>query len=322
MTDLEKSIIKTLAFFDVFNYPLTSNEIWKWIYKPLKKPSLLEIRQALINSEVLKNEVSLQEGFYSLKGREHIYLLRKQNNNLAERKFSKVIKLAKVYRFIPFIKLIAVCNSLAYSNAKETSDIDLFIIAQKNKIWLARFFAILIVKLLGSRPEEGNDQDAFCLTFFIDEESLNIHNVMLNNNDIYYPYWLKQLIPIYDPYHLHVKFLEANKWYLDYLPNGYPNQFAKEIKLRSYIKVLSQLIGWLISPPWLNRWTDDFYRYFQIKIIDRNLQSLINIDTRVIVNEQMLKFHKNDRRELFQKQWKDLVYNLLHKYEVKNKQII
>lgn len=318
MTDLEKSILKTLAFFDVFSYPLTAEEIFKWLYKPNEKYSLLDVKQALKESKLLYNKLSLVEAFYSLKGREHIAYLRKKNNNIAERKFYKAIRLIKMYRLVPFVRMVAICNTLAYSNAREDSDIDLFIIAKKGKIWLARFFTILLVKLLGKRPEYENNRDTFCLSFFIDEEHLNIENININSKDIYTPYWVAQLMPVYDPDGLYAKFIEENKWYLKHLPNAYPNQFSKAVKETKLCKFWEKIIGNIFSPPWINYWLDPLYRRFQYTIIDHNMKSLVNVDTRVIVNERMLKFHSNDRREIFYRAWQNRVHKILDKYEKKS----
>jgi hypothetical protein len=315
MTDLEKAIIKTISFFDIFSYPLTASEIWKWLYKPQQKYKLSDIREALKTSAVLKKELSIKEGFYHLKGRDFIYLRRKQNNNLAERKFRRVVYLAKVYRFIPFVRMVAVCNSLGYSNANEKSDIDLFIIARHGTIWLARFFSILIVKFLGMRPKEDEKKDTFCLSFFIDEASLNIEKSMMNSNDIYYPYWLSNLIPVYDPDKLYEKFLESNDWHKNYLPNIYPNQFSKEVRAIGVSKFFNLISSFIFNPPILKRWVYNFYRMMQIRIIDKNLKALINIDTRVIVNERMLKFYSNDNRELFARKWKERTRRIFAKYK-------
>ncbi|MDQ5938707.1 MAG: hypothetical protein QG642_397, partial [Patescibacteria group bacterium] len=67
----------------------------------------------------------------------------------------------------------------------------------------------------------------------------------------------------------------------------------------------------LVQPPVIANWLYNQSRLFQIKIIDRNMQAMVNIDTRVIINEQMLKFHSNDRRDQYFHEWKDLVKKLL-----------
>ena len=316
MNDLEKSILKTIAFFDIFSYPLTASEIFKWLYKAQQKYLLSDVREILKTSQILKKELATKEGFYYIKGRDHIYLRRKQNNNLAERKFRKVVYLAKVYRFVPFVRMVAICNSLAYSNASEKSDIDLFIISRRNTIWLARFFTIFIVKLLGRRPKEGNKRDTFCLSFFVDEDHLNIEHSRMGSDDIYYPYWVSTLMPVYNPDALYEKFLEANSWCKNYLPNTYPNQFSQEVRATKASKFVSLIIAFIFNPPIIRRWSYNFYRGLQIKIIDKNLKALINIDTRVIVTERMLKFYSNDNRELFTKKWKEQVYKLTKKLEI------
>jgi len=315
MNDLDKSILKTLAFFDVFSYPLTAEEIFKWLYKPNNKYSLLNVKDTLKNSKDLKEKISLTEAFYSLKASEHTAYIRKKNNNIAERKFYKAIRLIKIYRLVPFVRMVAVCNTLAYSNAREGSDIDLFIITRRGKIWLARFFTILLVKFLGKRPNEEDHTDAFCLSFFIDEDHLNIEKINIHGKDIYTPYWVAQLMPIYDPDGLYGKFIKENKWYRKYLPNAYANQFSKQVVETKVCRVLEKVFTFVFSPPGLSHWFDPLYRRFQYAIIDHNLKSLVNVDTRVIVNERMLKFHDNDRREIFYKKWRERIYKILDKYE-------
>ena len=57
-TDLEKSIIKTIAYFDVFNFPLTTSEVWKWLYRPREKYTLQQVRDALASSDWLAERLS------------------------------------------------------------------------------------------------------------------------------------------------------------------------------------------------------------------------------------------------------------------------
>ena len=149
------------------------------------------------------------------------------------------------------------------------------------------------------------------MSFFIDEGQLNIESSRMGDHDIYYPYWIANLIPVYNPDGLYENFLEANDWHKKYLPNSYPNKFSKEVKENKISKIFNKISLFVFNPPFFRRWTYNFYRSLQIRIIDKNLKSLINIDTRVIVNERMLKFYSNDNRELFAKQWKDRTRELI-----------
>lgn len=310
-SDLEKSIIKTIAYFDVFNFPLTTLEIWKWLYRPHEKYTLQQVREALASSDWLLSRLSLQEGFFSLKNRDNIYLLRKQNNNWAERKFRKTVSMVKIFRYLPFVRMVAVCNNLSYSNSRESSDIDLFVISRKNQIWLARFFCLLILKIFHLRPHAEDRRDKFCLSFFIDESYLNMQTVMLGQHDVHFVYWFAQFLPVYDPDKLYDKLLAANHWYVEYLPNIYANKFVNKVEQTFLSKRVGQIINFLVQPPVIANWLYNQSRLFQIKIIDRNMQAMVNIDTRVIINEQMLKFHSNDRRDQYFHEWKDLVKKLL-----------
>lgn len=317
-TDLEQSIIKTLAFFDIFDYPLTLTEVWKWLYKPGKinnqNPKLSDVKEVLETSRFLQSKISQVEGFYALSGREASYLIRKQCNNLAEYKFNRAVRLIKFYKYLPFIKMIAICNSLAYSNSREEGDIDFFIITSKDKMWLARFLVICFVKLLHKRPTCDKKRNTFDFSFFIDERFLNIKDVMFSQQgDIYYPYWLEQLMPIYNPQNFYQKFLTANQWYKDYLPNGLSNQFTLEVKDHFLSRLIKGIWGFILQPPFLGSLIKNLIRKFQTRIIDQNLRELVNIDTRVVINDKMLKFHSNDRREVFYKKWKEASRQLLEK---------
>ncbi|MCB9803179.1 hypothetical protein H6761_04205 [Candidatus Nomurabacteria bacterium] len=310
---IEQSILKTIAFFDVFNYPLTAEEIWKWLYRPGREVSLSEIKDILEESPVLQEKLVRTEAFWSLKGREYTHIIRKHHNNLAERKFNRAIRLVKFYKFLPFIKMIAICNTLAYSNTNEESDIDFFVVAQKGKIWLVRLLSILVIHILGLRPTKKSSRDAFCFSFFITDDFLDIQNTMMQRDDIYLPYWIMQMLPVYNRQNTYQKFIDSNSWAKKHLPNAYPNQFAKEVKASWFSKLVSQILALLFSPPFFGRAFELVYRRIQARIIGENLKEMINVDTRVIVNEHMLKFHSNDRRELYYKKWRDRMSDLIEK---------
>ena len=84
MNQLENSILKTLAFFDIFGFPLTEMEIYKWLNtdgtlmtrgwhtddpRMAHGCSLNNIRETLGQ---MSDKIQTKNGFYFLSGRESI----------------------------------------------------------------------------------------------------------------------------------------------------------------------------------------------------------------------------------------------------------
>ncbi len=297
---LEKSILATIAYFDVFDYPMTVAEIWKWLYKEETPGDLLtlgEIWKTLDNNQLIKSLVGTKRGFYFLKNREELVETRQARYVLAEKKMKRAKRVAGFLKFIPGIKMIAVCNSLAWTNAREKSDIDFFIVTSRSKIWTARFWAAGFSQLLGLRPSKNNTRDKICLSFFVDEEALNLETLALGRPDIYLIYWIAQLWPLYDRGGVYQKFWQANIWIKNFLPNV----FSRKAEIRAEEIQSSGKTGF----------GERFFRWLQMKLLPKDLKEAANRDSRVVVTDRILKFHANDRREEYKRMWEEKIGALL-----------
>ncbi len=307
MNELEKAIIKTLAYFDVFDYPLTEFEIWKWLYcdqAPTDKITYLEIRRNLLGNENLKEKLEFKHGYYFIKGREEIIQSRRRRYGYAEKKYMKALRVIKVLRFFPFIKMIAVCNTLAFNNSRREADIDLFIVTKRQRVWQSRFWVTGVLKIFKMRPSQTKSQDTICSTFFVDEDNLDLHKLSINNNDIYLKYWVRQLVPIYDE-GVSGLFASSNEWIDRNLPNTInidtpPRRQVKKLKV---CKIIINFFASLMP--------ESVFKNYQLKIMPKGLKELANLDTRVVVNDHMLKFHDNDRRQAFLDRWLNRIEQLV-----------
>ncbi len=285
---IKSSAYKNLVFHDIFSYPLTERELKKFAWYDEFKD----------NKDVTNYEN--QAGFYFLPNKADNIKIRNNNFVISISKLRKAKRLVGWLRLLPSVKMIAICNSLGYLNASQTSDIDLFIITDKNKIWLTRFWLQSFLKFLRLRPfDRGHKQDSFCLTFFLSQENLDISNLQINKPDIYLIYWLTKLLPIYDPDNIYYNFFTVNGWFKKYLPHAEPIQLDSNWMVKKTF--LSNLFFLLTLPIW-----EKLFKKIQWKLLPKDLKKIANHDTRVIVNDLVLKFHgQDDKREYYQKLWQE-----------------
>ncbi|MFZ6036476.1 MAG: hypothetical protein ACOYUK_05045 [Patescibacteria group bacterium] len=309
MNSLEQAILITLAYFDVFDYPLTPMEVWRWLYVSqqqtddrLRKAGLAEVVQQL---EVLKTNGRLSEqwGFYALPGRAELAVTRLDRYRLAERKYHRAIQFIRVLRFAPFVRMIAVCNTLAYSNSRRTADIDLFIVTSPGRIWQARFWVAGFLKFFKLRPTPGHTEDALCASFFTDTNHLNLEPLALPQ-DIYLQYWVSQVVPVFDR-GVYQDFLEANRWIRQRLPQVRPMSLPSRRRVVSvpWLHRLIEFVGGLIP--------ESVFRRYQLRIMPPRLRSMANQDSRVVVQDSMLKFHDTDRRQQYLSEWRNRVAHIV-----------
>lgn len=291
MSPLEAAILRTVAYFDLFAYPLTAWEVWKWGWGEAKEPySYRAVEQALDSSDVLQEKIACQSGFVFLKGRGELVATRQERYRLALRKFKKAKSFTRVLAQLPFVRAVAVCNSLGTANARAESDIDLFIITKPGHVWTTRLLAAGYAQLRKLRPQVGDRADKVCLSFFLTVDALNLADIR-KTDDPYLTMWLATLAPLYDPHGLLPSLWSANPWLANALPNAVWRTPAeqREVKASAAQSLLETLFGGASFEHWAER--------FQQRRLPPNLRALANRDTRVILNNQMLKFHDNDRRD-------------------------
>jgi len=287
--------IATIAYFDQFDFPLTKNELIKWRFS----------EQVLFNLKINPDlDIDFQQGFYFLKNREVLVRIRQKRYVIADKKFQRALKFARLFRLLPSVRLVAICNTLAFSNARETSDIDFFIVTRPGTIWLTRFWLQTFLRFLRLRPHDHgiSIQDALCLSFFTTSDNLNFINLQIQQPDIYLALWLSQLITVYDPDNIYKQIWEQNRWIKDILPQAEPYQVTMQRRL------LPSKYSWIFNCITRN-FLEKYLKNIQYKLFPQTLNNLANMDTRVILNDSMLKFHSNDRRLDMYNKWREKISN-------------
>ncbi|MFH1308421.1 MAG: hypothetical protein ABIH51_00215 [Patescibacteria group bacterium] len=301
MNQLEKSVLATIKYYDIFDYPLTGFEVFKYLINPvhlISKDSLEPIKKIkyLDILEILNKLKSVKEynGFYFLKNR-NIVDKRIKRQKISIKRWKKVKRIIKVLKYVPFVKMISVCNGLAINNSKKSADIDLFIIIKKSRIFITRFLITFTVWAMGQWRHNNKISNKICLSFYITDDSLNLKSIKIQPFDIYLASWVFQLKPVYSVYNIYERFIKENKWVESYFFNygKILNKYYLDSK-DSFLKKFFELI-------FNFNFLEKIFKFIQIKKMKKIDHSL---ETAVVVSDSMLKFHENDKREFFQNKFK------------------
>ncbi len=299
MTPVEAAILRTLAYFDLFSYPLTSWELWKWgIGKQEEDLRFSQLREVLHNSPLLQSKIGQQSGFFFLHGREEIVVTRQARYRLALLKAKRARKIVRTLVRFPFIQAVALCNSMGLANARPESDLDLFILCRPGHLWLVRFLTTAYARLRNIRPKPEHREDTVCLSFFLSTDHLSLLQYLLPE-DPYFTMWLATLVPLYDPQGQFSKLWQANPWCAAKLPHAQPRALAPQRAITpSWVaRLLAPVVGW----QWLERVVEKIQR----RILPPQLKAMANQDTRVVLNNHILKFHDNDRRAQYAQAYRE-----------------
>lgn len=215
---ISKSILKTLAYSDVFDYPLTSDEIWHFLIHN-KKTSKKSIAETLASHLSSGNTVTLVKGFYCFSDRIDIIEKRIRREKESEQKLQLAKKIIAYLSLIPTVYFIGISGALSMKNSEKDDDIDLFVIAKKNTLWITRLWLVFLLEILGRRRRrfDKDVKDKICLNFLIDETALFLPE---EKQDLYSAHEIVQMIPVFQRNNAYGRFMQSNKWVEKFLPNA------------------------------------------------------------------------------------------------------
>ena len=227
---VKKGILRSLIYYDIFNYPLTANELAQ--FSSIKLHDKQCITDAL---EYLTQHLLIYKfgDFYSLKNDPTQIERRKNGNNIATEILPKALKRSKFIHKFPFVRSVNISGSLSKNYFDESTDFDFFIIAEANRIWLCRLLLTFYKKifLLNSRKY-------FCINYYIDTTDLLIPDRNL--------FSATEIITLKNQCGetVYKNFMEANTWVHAYFPNYFPDySFMEKEKMPMLKKILEKVFS-------------------------------------------------------------------------------
>ena len=201
--ELQRAILHTLAYADVFDYPLSADEIQRYL-TGVKAP-LAEVEAAL---EQLSFAVGCDGPYYFLPGRGMIVATRKRRAEVASRLWPKAIRYGRLIASLPFVRMVTVTGSLSMDNTEDGKDIDYMLVTQGGYLWTCRAMTLVIARI--ARLEGVT----LCPNYLVTENALE-----LEDRSLYVARELAQMIPL-SGMEVYERIRCLNSWMDDYLPNA------------------------------------------------------------------------------------------------------
>lgn len=215
MNKIQTAILRTLAYADVFAYPLTLKELHQFLINEKTNSQSLE--------KILKTlkDVSFKGNYLFLKNQERNVSLRQERKKWSQKKWLVARKVAGWLRLIPWIKMVAVTGNLAMDNAEKNDDIDLLIVTARKRLWLTRLLTNFLVEIVANRrrPNDKEVKDKICLNMFLTEDHLKIP---LKEQNLFTAHEVCQLKLLWQRKNSYQKFIQKNLWSQKFLPNWKP----------------------------------------------------------------------------------------------------
>jgi hypothetical protein len=232
MNELQKSILRTLAYYDVFRFPLKEHELLTFGSFGGHKEDLLRELSVLL----MKGIVREQRGYYFLTDTSPSHIESREVNEIrAGAAHKKVKRFSQIIARFPFIEAVCISGSYSKGVLDRYGDVDYFLIARPGRLWIARTLLVLFKKvfLLNSRRY-------FCINYLIDSDSLEIPD-----KNIFTATEILTLIPMSGG-EVYTSFLRHNTWAKSYLPNRIIHT-ANEIPTKTPKGIFSKFIQFMLK---------------------------------------------------------------------------
>lgn len=240
MTSLEAAVLRTLLYADIFQCPLTLPELHRYLIyeRPANRQQLEDILHRSANIRPLLWQ---QGGYIGLRGHEAYLELRQEREQYAQEMWGRAHRYGRWFGCLPFVRMVALTGALAVRNPSQSDDdYDYILVTEPGRVWLARAFAIVLVRLMKLRGT------ILCPNYVLAKNQLEQHQ-----RDLYTAHEIMQMVPIYGAA-LYREMLATNNWVQQYLPNASPLCCPAEEPNR-----LKAAAEWLLGGGlgnWLERW--------------------------------------------------------------------
>ncbi|HVU10239.1 MAG TPA: hypothetical protein VHD90_03135 [Phototrophicaceae bacterium] len=236
MSPIEEAILRTVIYADIFNFPLTRPELQHYLISS-QPVSLAQIEQTLDSSPLLQTELDIQPEYVAYARGQGSIAVRGQRAAASLSLWPLALHYGQWLARLPFVRMVALTGALAVRNASDDDDdLDYVLVTAAGRVWLARAFAIVLVRLAELRGV------VVCPNYVLAETALE-----QPKRDLFMAHEVAQMVPIYG-LSLYRAMRACNPWVEDYLPNASDAFYVEQERLPgSGWDRLKRVIEWALG---------------------------------------------------------------------------
>jgi hypothetical protein len=220
---LLRAVLCTVAYADIFDYPLTLHEIHRYL-------TGLSAPVEAVNDVLEGDRFFVRIGdFFTLPGREEIVSIRVQRETRSRKLMPRAIQYGRILGALPYIRMVALTGSLAVLNVSSIVDFDYMLITASGRLWTARAFALAFNRLTRLQGY------TLCPNLIISESALE-----WPQHDLYSARELCQMVLIKGK-EVYSRLMQANPWVESYLPNAVRDSDGLQQKSQSKPSTVQKL---------------------------------------------------------------------------------
>ena len=202
------AVLRTLIYADMFDYPLREEEIYFGLLECSATPKEVNVALAHLHR---KHLIDYSGEWWHLASRGAIVAERQRRGEYTRRLWRDNARLIKLICRFPFVKGVALSGAGSFENCQASDDIDLFVIADQNRLWFTYSSLVFLLKILGKRK-------LICLNYLIGHLALAIPAG--RDRDFFVAHQITFLKPLRGR-QIFEEFFSVNRWINEYLPQRY-----------------------------------------------------------------------------------------------------
>lgn len=209
---LASSLLRVLVYYNLFDHPLTTSEIERFLDLPLTDRRHLDRALTLLREH---GSIAEEEGYWFLADRPG------ESNAIVAKRFamerkgialwSVAERVGRLMRYIPWIRGVMISGGLSRYIAQEDGDIDYFIVTTPGRLWIVRTLIVLIRRTLLL-----NRRTWLCANYFV-----TLDNLQIRERNSYAACETASVRPLLSR-QVYEAFMAENEWIYQHYPNFSP----------------------------------------------------------------------------------------------------